>query len=153
MDAPPPSPRLVPDPDSPTASAGPKHSARRPRAAGRRVGSAGDPAGDRVGATPAATAGTAGITGPAETPMDRALVEDIGELEVERPAPLVGLPSPGHQDVDISALTVSQLRSRVRSWNSEQVRAALEQEQREKARPAFLTVLTNRLSTLARGGA
>ncbi|WP_111767614.1 hypothetical protein [Nakamurella deserti] len=162
------SPRLVRDEDAPvpprattgatgTGRPAPRTpSVRRPRtggradAAGTLVGAAGDSAGAVVGA------GTSPTTHPERTdvPAATSLLGDIHELEVDRPAPLVGLPSAeDHPPTDISAMTIGQLRSRVRSWGSEQVRAALEQEQREKARPAFLTVLTNRLSTLARGGA
>ena len=88
--------------------------------------------------------------------MERALVSDVEELEGQRPAPvLVGLPSqngdPG-TSADLGTLTIAQLRSRIRSMPVQQVRAALEHEQSNRARPAFLTVLTNRLSTLARGG-
>lgn len=53
---------------------------------------------------------------------------------------------------EVSALTIAQLRSRVRTMTAEQVRDALEQEQAGKKRPAFLTVLTNRLATVARDG-
>ncbi|MEP6981969.1 MAG: hypothetical protein ABJA16_14475, partial [Nakamurella sp.] len=179
------SPRLVVDDGSLT---GPVRKARSPRPAGRRAGAtprAGarvdtTPAGAATRTSqptitappttepttaPPATAGST-VPGPpvgagsdgSETPMDHALIADIAALEVERPAPLVGLPSPADDvtpddPVDISSMSIGQLRGRVRNWPVEQVRSALAQEQREKARPAFLTVLTNRLSTLARGGA
>lgn len=175
------SPRLVVDDGSLTA---PARKARSSRPAGRRVGATTRSAGARVETGPAGP--TTGPTTPppaeptsaeptsarptsagstvgagsdgSETSMDHALVADIGALEVERPAPLVGLPSPANDvtpddPVDISSMSIGQLRGRVRTWPVAQVRSALAQEQREKARPAFLTVLTNRLSTLARGGA
>ncbi len=183
---------LVPDEDAPSPSR--RSTVRRPRTggtAGTRVG-AGSSAGSVVGGTgpdgrttrrPARGARTTGPDVTADTvtplPMDRALLEDVEELEVDRPAPPVQIPAaatpsvdtpvdplvsdPALTDattepatgaaIDIAAMTVAQLRSQVRSWNAGQVREALEQEQRGKARPAFLTVLTNRLSTLARGGA
>lgn len=149
------SPRLVIDEDAPTAPT------RRPaRTAGRRAATSPKPARVRAGTSvtvPASATTPTAEPENTETPMDRALIADIDALEVQRPAPLVGLPTPADDitpdPVDISSMSIGQLRGRVRNWPAEQVRSALEQEQREKARPAFLTVLTNRLSTLARGGA
>ncbi len=109
----------------------------------------------------------------ADDSPDRALLADISDLEVKRPAPKAPIPATESapdsttdstadsatddptrpQPADISQWTVAQLRGRVRSMSAEQVRAALEHEQSDRARPAFLTVLTNRLSTIARGGA
>jgi hypothetical protein len=156
--APAPAPRAVPGPDAPVgAAAEPVRtpSVRRPGGAGRRVGSGGDSAGARVGGTADGSGSDADAT-----PMDRALIDDVEELEVQRPAPPATSPSAREDGaaadvppVDVSAMTLAQLRAKVRSWGAAEVRAALEQEQRGKARPAFLTVLTNRLSTLARGGA
>ncbi len=164
------SPRLVIDEQSPgSRSAGAPRPARSPRPARRRTPTSGSnaqagSAGSTGSIKPTGStepAGSTEATAPmdaAGTGMDRALIEDIDALEVDRPAPLVGLPTPAEDvtaddPVDVSSMSIGQLRGRVRSWPVEQVRAALEQEQRGKARPAFLTVLTNRLSTLARGGA
>lgn len=46
-------------------------------------------------------------------------------------------------------LSLAQLRGKLRSMSSDQVAACLSFEQAHQARPAFLTLLTNRLSTLA----
>lgn len=46
-------------------------------------------------------------------------------------------------------LSLAQLRGKLRSTTSEQVAACLRFEHAHQARPAFLTLLTNRLSTLA----
>jgi hypothetical protein len=80
---------------------------------------------------------------------ERDLLEDLEFLEGTAPAGRPVPPSPdglaGH-----NSLTLAQLRARVRGMPVEQVRAALEHEQADLARPAFLTILSNRLATLAR---
>ena len=82
----------------------------------------------------------------------RLLVEDVELLEVgAQPSEVTELTAPISQAlVDHNSMTLAQLRSRVRTMPVEQVRAALAREETGLARPAFLTILSNRLSTLAR---
>ena len=47
-------------------------------------------------------------------------------------------------------LTLSELRTALQEMSADDVRAALEDEQQHRARPAHLTLLTNRLATLGR---
>lgn len=87
---------------------------------------------------------------------ERALIDDVDSLEgaVSAPEDVAELTQPiAAAPVNHNSLTLSQLRSRVRSMPVEQVRAALDHEQSDLARPAFLTILSNRLSTLARDDA
>ncbi len=82
----------------------------------------------------------------------RLLIEDVELLEVgAQPSEVTELTAPISQAlVDHNSMTLAQLRSRVRTMPVEQVRAALAREETGLARPAFLTILSNRLSTLAR---
>lgn len=79
---------------------------------------------------------------PADVPPD--VPVEIDEADVaqaltpERPPVL-----PGYDE-----LTLAQLRAKLRSLSVEQLRALLEHEQRHRNRAAFVTMLTNRITTV-----
>jgi hypothetical protein len=73
------------------------------------------------------------------------LVEDLATLElIEGEAGESDLPE------EPRPLTLSELRTAVREMTADEVQAALDNEQQGRARPAHLTLLSNRLTTLAR---
>lgn len=97
--------------------------------------------------------------------LTRDLIEDIELLEEDPTQP--GLRSANHQAAPDGAatppatrpaprpaatrqagLTLAQLRSKVRTMSTAELRDALATEERGRARPAHLTLLTNRLATL-----
>ena len=145
-DGPPATPLAEP---APRPAAAPRAAASRPPAPRPSTGSrrsatlqdvsAGDPAADPL---------------PHRSP-DRRLLDQVEILEGDR-QPQATLPTGAGtavpSDTAPAELTLAQLRGRLRSMSVEQVRAALQAEELGRARPAFLTLLTNRLSTLARTG-
>lgn len=68
------------------------------------------------------------------------------EDEDDEPVAPLTAPVDGYDD-----FTIPQLRARLRRLSAEQLEALLAYEQTSAHRPAYLTMLTNRLETLSRG--
>jgi hypothetical protein len=125
-------------------SAGPR-GANRPGAAGSSGPRTGTPraAGTRGRGPKPASASAANLVAAGDAEADARTQTVIDGIEaVEAPAaPIERTPRP-------ASGSLSQLRARVREMSEPELRDALEFEQQHKARPAHLTLLSNRLATL-----
>lgn len=91
--------------------------------------------------TSAAETSTAGTSAAGTPPVTG--TGPVAGTPVEQVDPAADLPLPGYD-----ALTVPQLRARLRRLTAEQVQELLDYEGAHAARPPYLTMLANRLETL-----
>jgi hypothetical protein len=90
-------------------------------------------------------------TRPEPETVVEAVVEAVVEPPAEPEAPAADAPSGPNVLPDYASMTIPQLRGRLRHLNVEELRALLEWETAHEDRPPFVTMLSNRITTVTEG--